>query len=251
MILIKKVKKIFFNSNKSKLSVYNQSINESDDDKKKLFDNMIAAVKDTISQNEELEQSPLRHPIYDLIKMIGLRIQAKYLTNKLYDPSHSRLPDITSDEAFFKEPIENRSYISSYLKKLPNESYSISLKDDLVLPWPWNYERLIGSLVSIGEDRHWGNWKMDVLNHNVELWLPMRIVFIIGGNHSITSGIVQGIGTLEPNYVYDMSPIYNYVYTDGVYYYRKDDNSKIEKVNEVEFAVLFEVGRIMIEKRLI
>lgn len=102
MILIKKVKKIFFNSNKSKLSVYNQSINESDDDKKKLFDNMIAAVKDTISQNEELEQSPLRHPIYDLIKMIGLRIQAKYLTNKLYDPSHSRLPDITSDEAFLR-----------------------------------------------------------------------------------------------------------------------------------------------------
>ncbi|WP_156497351.1 DUF6710 family protein [Paenibacillus jamilae] len=248
--MLKIVKNLFVNSTKSKLSVYNQPINESDNDKKQLFDNMIEAVKDTISQNDELEQSPLRHPIYDLIKMIGLRIQAKYLTNKLYDPSHSRLPDITFNEVFFKKPIEDRCYINNYLKQLPNESYSVSLKDDLVLPWPWNYDRLIGSLVSIGEDRHWGDWKMDDLNHNVELWLPMRIVFIIGGNHSITAGIVQGIGTLKPNYVFDMSPIYDHVYTDGVYYYRKDDNSKLEKVNEIEFAVLFEVGRIMIEKGL-
>ncbi|WP_408894426.1 DUF6710 family protein [Paenibacillus taichungensis] len=248
MILLKKVKSLFVNSNKSKLSVYNQRIIQSDNDKKQLFDNMIAAVKDTISQNEELEQSPIRHPIYDLIKMIGLRIQAKYLTNKLYDPSHFRLPDITSDEVFFKKPVEDRMYINNYLKQLPNEAYSVSLKDDLVLPWPWNYERLVGSLVSIGEDRHWGNWKMDRSNHNVELWLPIRVVFIIGGNHSITSGIVQGIGTLKPNYVYDMTSIYDVIYTDGVYYYRKDDNTKLEKVNEVEFAVLFEVGRIMKEK---
>ncbi|MGM1044824.1 MAG: DUF6710 family protein [Bacillota bacterium] len=246
--MLNKIKEVFFTSGENKLSIYNRSIKESDKDKRLLFDNMMMAVNDTFSIHEKSEQTPLRHPIFDLIKMIGLRTQTKYLTNKLYDPSHSRLPNITSGKVFFKETIENRYHLDDYLQQYPTESYTVSLSEDLVLPWPWNYERLIDSLIKIGKGRNWGVWKKDEMNHNVELWLPQRIVFVIGGNHSITSGIIQGTGSLEPNYVFDTKPVYEYIYTDGIHYYRKKDNSIIAKVEVVEFAVLFEVGRIMVEK---
>lgn len=82
----------------------------------------------------------------------------------------------------------------------------------------------------------------------MELWLPMGIAWVRGGNHSISTGIIQGSGIIQPTGIVDISNIFNHIYTDGMNYYRKSDHQIISQVKNIEFAAIFEIGRIMKEK---
>ncbi|WP_319950300.1 DUF6710 family protein, partial [Klebsiella pneumoniae] len=85
----------------------------------------------------------------------------------------------------------------------------------------------------------------DNSNHYVELWLPWRIGFVGGGNHSITAGILAGEGTLIPEHVYDMSWLFELVRTDGNHWFV--DDHKVEAVKSGRSAAVFEIGRLLVE----
>ncbi len=108
----------------------------------------------------------------------------------------------------------------------------------------WKKSRLITSMALIGQGRRLKQWRQDDNNHHVELWLPIGIAWIYGGNHSISAGIIQGRGKIILRHIYDISEVYDYVYCDGVNYYRKEDGI-ISPVLNAEFAAIFEIGRIM------
>lgn len=135
------------------------------------------------------------------------------------------------------------------IKELQTE-HVISLNRDLVLPWSWKKSRLITSMALIGQGRRLKQWRQDDNNHHVELWLPMGIAWVYGGNHSISAGIIQGRGEIIPSHVYDISDVYDYVYCDGLNYYRKEDGRIISPVMNAELAAIFEIGRIMTENSI-
>ncbi|WP_312826664.1 DUF6710 family protein, partial [Escherichia coli] len=81
-------------------------------------------------------------------------------------------------------------------------------------------------------------WQQDRTNHYVELWLPWRIGFVRGGNHSITAGILAGEGPLIPEHVWDMSFLFERISTDGLYWYV--DGKKTEDVKSWRAAAIFE-----------
>jgi len=114
----------------------------------------------------------------------------------------------------------------------------------LVLPWPWHRKRLINAVSRIGKGREWGSWKQDS-NHGIELWLPLGIAWVHSGNHSIATGIIQCSGTVKPNRVYDISKIYDYVHCNGKDFIDAQSNEIIASVENVEFAAIFEIGRLM------
>jgi hypothetical protein len=62
------------------------------------------------------------------------------------------------------------------------------------------------------------------------------------------AGIVQGQGSIETNCAYDLSSLFKHVWCDGVAFLRSSDNQIIQQVNELEFAAIFEVGRVMHER---
>ena len=45
----------------------------------------------------------------------------------------------------------------------------MELNKDLILPWPWERNRLINSIASMGKGRLWGEWEQDNRNHSVTL----------------------------------------------------------------------------------
>ena len=96
------------------------------------------------------------------------------------------------------------------------------------------------------EPKNWGSWRQD-WNHDIEYWLPLGIGWVKGGNHSITSGIIQGEGTIIIEEVYDISAVYQHVICDGDTFRRQHDGSKIASVKNVEFAGIFEIGRLMLQ----
>ncbi|MGE6489184.1 DUF6710 family protein [Paenisporosarcina sp. NPDC076898] len=189
------------------------------------------------------------HPLIDVVRLIGKQLQSLYLSNLLYEIDESDLPNLFPKEVLF-DPITRISNDGTKFTDVMREvkiDRAISLNRDLVLPWSWKKSRLVTSIALIGEGRKMGQWCQDFNNHYVELWLPMGVAFVHGGNHSISTGIIQGKGEVIPRSVYDISDVYDYVYCDGFNYYRSEDGSVLSKVTNAEFAAIFEIGRMMRE----
>lgn len=115
---------------------------------------------------------------------------------------------------------------------------------DIILPWPWNEHRSCMCFQYIGIEEGKRDWQADS-NHSIEFWMPMGIGWVYSGNHSLTVGIIEGIGSI-PNYkAIDMSSLYDHVYCDGRFYRRTLDDQIIDRVRDVSIASIFEVGRLI------
>lgn len=245
---------MLFNSLKRKNLNFTNNNFERGLSKKQLFDNIIKAAQKVIDTSKNFDKE--NHPICDMIRLLGRKLQSTEMEYLFwYGDVDSKLPDLNPENIFFpsnvlldKDDINRIITFHSLRNEVQCDKY-INLSTDLILPWPWHKERLLDSLKNIGNGRVSGIWKQDESNHNVTVWLPMGICWVHGGNHSITIGIVQG-GSLKPNYWYNISAIYKYVKTDGNYFYRISDNKKLYPVQNVEFAAIFEIGKMMYENNI-
>lgn len=135
-------------------------------------------------------------------------------------------------------------FMGNEAKPLCVDGFKVRLASDIILPCPWHRERAKWALVNIGTGKRFGPWKEDA-NHVVTLWMPWRIAFVIGGNHSIVAGIITGEGEITPSYVYDLSSVLDRVDCDGRYYRWRETGKLITKVTEARIAAVFEIGRIL------
>ena len=221
-------------------------------DIKNNFASIMRFSKSVLDQSKEFKKSAEsltdenEHPLIDVVRLIGRQLQSQYLTNLLYQRDESQKPKLSPSELLFNPSTRISNDDISFedvMRKLKTDKI-VTLNRDLVLPWSWKKSRLVTCIALIGEGRPRGHWCQDINNHYVDLWLPMGIAWVYGGNHSISTGIIQGKGTIIPRYVYVISKVYRYVYCDG-FYYRKEDGSIISPVNNAEFAAIFETGRLM------
>lgn len=126
------------------------------------------------------------------------------------------------------------------LKKPLPSLKPLRLGSDIIFTQPWNDDSISRIFTGI----ELGKWQQDS-NHIVEYWYPVHIGWTNQGNHSITNGIIKCHGEIKEYSVFDISEIYKYIYTDGVYFYRIDNKKKIAKVPNVEIAAIFEIGRMI------
>ena len=177
----------------------------------------------------------------DLIRAMVRPLQSDFLLAVAEEGTDAR-PDLTPGAFFFNAITEVQDYSRMKAGEVNPEDYPLSLASDMVLPWPWSLSRYIDNVSRIGTAK--GRvWQQDRTNHYVELWLPWRIGFVRGGNHSITAGILAGEGTLIPEHVWDMSFLFERINTDGLHWYV--DGKKTEDVKSWRAAAIFETGRLM------
>lgn len=221
------------------------------------FDSIMDFAKSVLEQTKKLEKEngplsqKIEHPLVDVVRLVGRKIQTEYLTNLLYKKYDSELPSLFPEEVLFDlraSLSQEGKEFEDIITELKIEK-TVSLSHDLVLPWSWRTSRLVNCIAQIGEGRADGPWRQDN-NHNVDIWLPMGIVWVYGGNHSISTGILQGKGSIKPKAIYDISAVYDYVDCDGVNYYRIEDGFIISQVKNAEIAAIFEIGRLMKENSI-
>ncbi|WP_113675724.1 DUF6710 family protein [Vallitalea guaymasensis] len=201
---------------------------------KELIDETNKRMNDSEFDSNELTN----HPLFNLIRAIGLNINNKYIGNLIYE-TPKELPNIVPYEMGFPD-----KYFYDIVKEVSFIDVKMKLNKDLLLPWPWHRERFLNTFAFIGEGRLGGKWKQDC-NHSVSLWLPMGLGWVDYGNHSIMQGIIQGEGEVSPNTIYDIRPIYDYVICDGINYIDIESGKKICSVRSFEIAAIFEIGRLM------
>jgi hypothetical protein len=243
------LKKFFFKDNLKDIIIpksKSQLMKEDFDNILQFADQVIESANENLLYDKVLDYS--EHPIKDVMRILGRNVQSKYMSNLLMK-ADNRLEDIDTHLVFFSEfdviNSNGKTFKDVMIEK--DNNIKINLCKDIIFPWPWSRERFVDCIASIGKGRFNGEWQQDNSNHYVVLWLPIGIAWVHGGNHSISTGIIQGVGSLVPKEVYDISEVYKYVYCDGLHYRRKENDSIICAVKNVEIAGIFEIGRKMIE----
>lgn len=215
-------------------------------------------------KNVELVSQNDPSDLYALIRLFGRKIQHDYLHNFITLSSneakgHTRFMESRHDTGLDEKAMFITPRNELFPKNLSEWFYDITreetlneikyadLSKDIVLARPWNMERFERSIYNIGENRPLGEFKYDESNHHICLWEPIGIATVWGGNHSLTSGILKCDGSLPYKHILKMSKIYESIYCDGEYYYKVDSKKKIKlcKVNNLEFAIIFAMGRIL------
>jgi len=177
---------------------------------------------------------------HTLLRALVRPLQADYLLAVAAEGQDAR-PELNERQFFFQGIFDYISFEQLSQQKIAPDDYPLSLASDMVLPWPWSMNSYSNSL-SIGA---WQGklWRYDPSNHAVELWLPWRIGFVKGGNHSLAAGILAGEGTLMPDKVYDLQALLACVSTDGLWWY--DNDGPVEKVQDWRTAAFYELGRLI------
>lgn len=125
-----------------------------------------------------------------LIPLIWKNIRQEYLND---DHNHS---EIKLSEMF---PFEVLGYRDD---SLTDTNYELHLGVDLLVPNPWR-PKALNQLGFIGHEDN--PFEQNVINHDVTLFLPMRISYVWRGHHSIMNGMLNHSGTVMPKNVVDCS----------------------------------------------
>jgi hypothetical protein len=189
-------------------------------------------------------QDPKSLPL--LLRLFGRAAQTRAMANVIRERESDSLD---YDEAAL---FDHRAQLTKNGKRLDDlkrevaAPRAVNLAYDLIFPWPWNAGRVINCFCKLRPGGEWGAWRQD-RNHCVELWLPIGIAWVHGGNHSITAGVLNGKGEIWPEITYDISKIYRNVTCDGSKYFRRFDGKTIGLVPDFEMAAVFEIGRLIMK----
>lgn len=197
--------------------------------------------------------------LVDLMRILLRPLQSELLISSIEAEEHKSNNELLSHN-FFMPNCQFLDLQSTWEKpKLKNEDFLIHLNRDPILPWPWYRSRYVSAISNIGANKinkpiwqdYGGKWEQDKVNHRISLWQPWGLAFVDGGNHSISVGIINGEGTLEPTDVYDMSFLLEKVKCDGENYILIESNQILDSVNSVRRAAVFEIGRILHRNNII
>lgn len=142
---------------------------------------------------------------------------------------------------------QNGLTLATALQDIPSET-TISLTYDLVIPQPWENNRILRSLASLGDNKSWGKWEQTD-NLHAEIWHPWPIAWVSNGNHSTLAALITHGGNFKANVGYekDASGILKSVKTDGLKWERVDNGKTVGSVNFIEMAAIFEIGRRLLD----
>ena len=181
--------------------------------------------------------------LVDLVRLYLRPLQTELLLSCAEREMHGARREIEIARFFMPTgPSSLRDYWN--YRKCDPQDFRVDLAKDPVLPCPWHRDRYVDALAHIGRHKKSGQWQQDA-NHRVVVLLPWGIAFVIGGNHSIASGILSAEGLIQPVDVYEMSALLDEVECDGKNYLYSATRKPICAVEDYRIAALFEVGRLM------
>lgn len=203
--------------------------------------------------NTILKDDPTLWP--DVVRLYLSSVQSAYLTANIMFPTayHDQISNLFhSTVILFGKTFNNSVWVGFPYTKTTDWSAShmdtkvnLDLSRDIVLPWPWNWDRYQRALKFIGRPSN--PWRQDD-NHRVTALWPVGIAKVGGGNHSLSMGILRRAGTLTATVV-DVSPWIEQYHTDGEAFY-DSDNRIVSQYPSLWWAAIWELSRIIITDKL-
>lgn len=204
-----------------------------------------------ISLAVEILNSPYPNRIYDLIYTLGKPKQFQRILDCMNGQKEDN-HDADEEQLFIQgHPSEHNYHFNKpdNIKFGERFYYDLDPSKYLVFTYPWNQVRLTNAFLDVGEIV--GNkWAHDPANHQMTLIYPLNIGLIFNGNHSAAMNIISNESSFKVTQILDLSSVYTEIYSDGLNFIYRLDDSIIGKATSVEMAAVFEIGRLIIEHSL-
>lgn len=183
------------------------------------------------------------HGLIDVTRLLLRPLQTDLMLSCAEKPMHSARHEVSAANLFMPGLRLTLAGHWNY-PRLESNYFQVDLAADPVLPCPWRRDRYANAIANIGDGKKMGSWEQDS-NHGLIVLQPWGIVCVIGGNHSIASGILGGQGKLTPTEAYDMYGLLETVKCDGRHYLETKTQKPICEMNDYRIGALFEIGRLM------
>ena len=131
-----------------------------------------------------------------------------------------------------------------------NNSVSFDIAHHPAIANPWERDRLIRSLSTIGssvknpfvsdETNHWGSTLYPLFN----------LLLIRNGFHSSTSGILDTTAIFYPEKFCDCSSLYGEIFFDGISFRHIKCGQIIDTPENKSIGTIYEIGRLILESNL-
>lgn len=115
----------------------------------------------------------------------------------------------------------------------------VDLAKDCVLVFPWHRDRLRSQIKNIGRNE----FIYQDNNHFSYYYSYLKICYVWNGYHSISSGIVHKKGYIKSKEK-DITPLFNHVYTDGLYWYNSHNNKKLFDLFDFRVGLIYEISKL-------
>lgn len=115
----------------------------------------------------------------------------------------------------------------------------VDLSNDCVLVLSWNRDRLRNSIKNIYRNK----FQYHATNHLAYYFTHIDVCYVYNGTHSISSGVGHKKGSIKAT-EYNISKLFDHLYTDGINWLSVHDNSKLGQVFDFRIAILYELAKI-------
>ncbi|MBP2071393.1 hypothetical protein J2Z80_000907 [Thermoanaerobacterium butyriciformans] len=119
------------------------------------------------------------------------------------------------------------------------EKKAIDLSNECVLVFPWHREKMRESIKNIGRNE----FIYQKNNHKAYYFSPVNICFVYNGMHSIAAGVGFKKGHIKAT-EYDVSKLYDHVYTDGVWWYNRHSNQRLDDLLDFRIGIIYEISKM-------
>lgn len=205
-----------------------------------------------LSMATKIMKSEYPERIYDLIYSLGKPYQFEIINKCIKGNPISQDNWYYYEHLFFKSCYDkyrlikedNNGALLNYTS-FTEEKY-LDPSNHLIFAFPWHQNRLSDAFENIGEKVD-NKWKHDPFNHKTTLLYPLNIGYVTNGHHSSAMNIINNEAPMRITQILDLTPIYDEIYTDGNCFRRNSDHKFVDEVTSVEFAAIFEIGRLILK----
>ena len=134
------------------------------------------------------------------------------------------------------------------IRQEPGAGELVWLAWDPVVTQPWEEFRLWDALekLSRGPAGPSERWRFDPPNHQILLWLPMRLAEVWNGMHTVAAGMLNNTGVVRARAIYDLSPLYERLTQPTVWgdtsengvFWKKDGGPAVSIIHNPHQAIL-------------
>jgi hypothetical protein len=91
----------------------------------------------------------------EYVQLLGRKLQSDYMCRAVSILDEHSMPNLEVSTTWFNElaHLDSKGTTLNDLKIKINEPKILNLASDLILPWPWNINRVVDNLAYIGESR--------------------------------------------------------------------------------------------------
>ncbi|WP_407332993.1 DUF6710 family protein [Enterovibrio sp. 27052020O] len=177
----------------------------------------------------------------DLQRIVWRQLQSKFMLQPYLVSDHSSWDSINHHDFQF---VCLETSISDLLMRV--DFAFVDLSSDPVITSPWHPQRITRNLGMIGDGMPCGPFE-ESSNHSVNYYWPLNVALVTGGNHSIAQGILRGQGRIKVEDCFDLTPIIEQVYFNGVEWVVFCSGQQLGQPRFKEIGWAWELGRILMK----